>query len=212
MGERHVREFYLNKVLHTHTHTHTRLAPRPPLAHPPRADVCTTGWSSPGAGTGGCPGEAAPTQRPGGLLTSDELFRAGFCFCSLPTARPGSQSRASRNPPRGHVWRRASCAAHALHTLRKCPRARGDRASGRRRRFHNHDMLSHTHVQFQTPLSKDSLELSAPLFEREINGIWVPGGRLVSCCFSYQLSGGGFHSEDVSGFLCRSIRMCANDI
>lgn len=77
----------------------------------------------------------------------------------------------------------------------------------------NHDMLSDTtHVQFHTSLPKDSLELSAPLFEREINGIWVPGGWLVSCCPSYQLSGGGFHSEDVSGFLCGSIRMCAHDI
>ena len=69
-----------------------------------------------------------------------------------------------------------------------------------------------THAQFHTLLSKDSLELSAPLFEREINGIWVPWGWLVSCCLSYQLSRGGFHGEDISGFLSRSIRMWANYI
>ena len=48
--------------------------------------------------------------------------------------------------------------------------------------------------QFHIMLSKDSPELCAPLFKREINRIWRPWGGLICSLLSYQLPRGSFHS------------------
>lgn len=51
-----------------------------------------------------------------------------------------------------------------------------------------------THLQCHVWLPKNSLELGAPLLQREIDGIRVPRGRLTCSLLSHQLSWGSFHS------------------